>query len=35
MEAVFGCPEFKAIPFHEIDEVSYIHQMINYALPFL
>ena len=22
MEAVFGSPEFKAIPFHEIDEVS-------------
>lgn len=31
LEAVFGSLEFKAIPFHEIDEVSYIHQMINIA----
>ena len=31
MEAVFGSLEFKAIPIYDIDEVSYIHQMITIA----
>ena len=31
MEAVFGSLEFKAIPFYDIDEVSYIHQMVTIA----
>lgn len=31
MEAVFGSPEFKAIPIYDIDEVAYIHQMIHIA----
>lgn len=31
MEAVFGSPEFKAIHIYDIDEASYIYQMITIA----
>lgn len=31
MESEFNSPEFKAIPIYDVDEVSYVHQMITIA----